>query len=83
MPKLSARANQMLIGVPSLKHEPGTDLVFQTTRFPEFWQSEIPANEGKKNKSQNSRLVQTKCSLVCQSYNTSQGQTSFSQKLCN
>ena len=26
MPKLSARANQMLIGVPILKHEPGTDL---------------------------------------------------------
>ena len=22
---------------------------FQTARFPEFWQSEIPANEGKKN----------------------------------
>ena len=26
MPKLSARANQMLIGVPILKHETGTDL---------------------------------------------------------
>ena len=26
MPKLSARANQMLIGVPILKHEPETDL---------------------------------------------------------
>ena len=26
MPKLSARANQMLIGVPILKHESGTDL---------------------------------------------------------
>ena len=25
-PKLSARANQMLIAVPILKHEPGTDL---------------------------------------------------------
>ena len=65
-PKLSARANKVFIGVPILQHEPGTDLVFQTTRFPEFWQSEIPANEGKKNKCQNSRLVQTKCLLVCQ-----------------
>ena len=26
MPKLMSRANQMFIGVPSLKHEPGTDL---------------------------------------------------------
>ena len=28
MPKLSARANKVFIGMQNLQHEPGTDLVF-------------------------------------------------------
>ncbi len=36
MPKLTARANQMLIGVPSLKHETGTDLDFKPHVFLSF-----------------------------------------------
>ena len=38
MPKLSARANQMLIGVPILKHEPGTDLT--NFYFPSLFKDE-------------------------------------------
>ena len=48
MPKLSARANQMLIGVPILKHETGTDLVFKPHVFLSFGKSTITANEDKK-----------------------------------
>ena len=39
----------MLIGVPSLAARARDRPRFQTARFPEFWQSAIPANEGKKN----------------------------------
>ena len=49
MPKLSARANQMLIGVPILKHETGTDLVFKPHVFLSFGKSTITASESKKN----------------------------------
>ena len=38
MQKLSARANQMLIGVPILKHEPGTDL--KNFYFPSLFKEE-------------------------------------------
>ena len=46
--------------------------------FPEFWQKLIFTKERCQN-CQNSRLVQTKCSLVCQANSTSQGQTLSSQ----
>ena len=38
----------MLIGVPNLAPRARDRPRFQTARFPEFWQSAIPANEGKK-----------------------------------
>ena len=50
---------------------------FQPHVFLSFGKSTIPAKDDKKNKCQNSRLVLTKCSLVCQANNTSQGQTLF------
>ena len=48
MPKLSARANKVFIGVQNLQHEPVTDLVFKPHVFLSFGKSTIPANECKK-----------------------------------
>ena len=66
-------------GVSLFYYKRGTHLVFKPHAFLSFGKSPIPAKEGK-NKCQNSRLVFTKCSLVCQANNTSQGQTLFSSR---
>ena len=41
MPKLSARANQMLIGASILKHEPGTEFAFSWTLILQTYYKDI------------------------------------------
>ena len=59
-------------------HEPGTDLDFKPHVFLSFGKVQFHQTKVK-NKCQNSRLVQTKCSLVYQANSTSQGQTLYNK----
>ena len=46
MPKLSARVNKMLIGVPGLKHETGTDLdCTSSDKLYSFLKNKVLAND--------------------------------------
>ena len=52
---------------------------FQTTRFPEFWQSAIPANEGKKMPKLSARAKQMLIGVLILKHETGTDLTNFSQ----
>ena len=64
-----------LIGIIKKRDRPR----FQTARFPEFWQSAIPANEGKKMPKLSARANQMLIGVLILKHETGTDLTNFSQ----